>query len=106
MCAMQHEPPRVPLTARSNPRPALGMEPTSAGHPGMGHPTVPTASPAFGGCRASLMHLQQRGASPVWPRQDRQLPVLPGRAVFGLSGCGTAGSTNPFPAPQHQPGCS
>lgn len=48
MCAVQHEPPRVPLTTRPNPRPAPGTETTSSGHPGMGHPAAPAASPAFG----------------------------------------------------------
>lgn len=48
VCAVQHEPPRVSLTAHPNPRPALGMEPTSTSHPRMGHPAVPAASPAFG----------------------------------------------------------
>lgn len=44
MCAVQHEPPCVPLTAHPNPRP----EPTSAGHPATGRPTAPAAAPAFG----------------------------------------------------------
>lgn len=48
MCAVQHEPPRVPLTAHPNPRPAPGTEPTSARHPGRGHPLCPQAALLFG----------------------------------------------------------
>lgn len=89
VCAVQHEPPRVPLTTRPNPRPAPGMEPISAGHPRMGYPAAPATALLLGCCRASPMHLRPRGASPAWPQRDRQLPVLPGRSMFGISRCST-----------------
>lgn len=87
VCAVQHEPPRVPLTTRPNPRPAPGTEPISAGHPRMGHPAVPATALLLGCCRAFSMRLRPRGASLAWPQWDRQLPVLPGRSTFGISGC-------------------
>lgn len=94
MCAVQHEPPCVPLTTRPNSRPALGMESTSTRHPEMGHLS---AALLLGCCRASLMHLQPWGESPAWPQWDWQLPVLPEYSMFGISSCGIPGSTNPLP---------
>lgn len=87
MCAVQHEPPRVPLTARPNP--LLTPELSSAG---MGQPSVPAA--------ALLWASPSMGRSPAWPQRDQQLLVLPGRSVVGISSCGTPGSANPFLAPQ------
>lgn len=74
MCAVQHEPPRVPLTARPNPRP----EPTSAWHPAMGRPTAPAAAPAF-------------GVLPGAPDAPLAVGSIPSVAAAGpaAAGCGT-----------------
>lgn len=92
MCAVQHEPPRVPLTARPNPLPTPEFSSAGMMHPGMGQPSVPAA--------ALLWASPSLGRSPAWPQRDRQLPVLPGRSVVRISSCGTLGSANPFLAPQ------
>lgn len=86
MCAVQHEPPRVPLTARPNPLLPPEFSSAGMGHPGMGQPSVPAA--------ALLWASPSVGRSPAWPQRDRQLPVLPGRSVVRIS------SWCPFLAPQ------
>lgn len=57
MCAVQHEPPRVPLTARPNPHLAPGMDPTFARFPGM----CPE-QPCFWGAAGHPQRISSHGA--------------------------------------------
>lgn len=48
MCAVQHEPPRVPLITRPNPLRTPELSSAGVGHPGMGQPSVPAAALLWG----------------------------------------------------------
>lgn len=104
MCAVQHEPPRVPLTALPNP--LLTPESSSAGmgHPGMGQPSVPAAALLLGCCRASRTHLRLWGDPRHGRSRTGSCPCCQDAACSGLAAAGHQEVLIPSWLPSHRPG--
>lgn len=64
MCAVQHEPPRVPLTARPNPLLTPELSSAGMGHPRHGAALCACSSPAFWGAAGHPQRISIRGEIP------------------------------------------
>lgn len=107
MCAVQHEPPRVPLTTHPNPCPAPGTETTSARHPGTGHPAAPTASPAFWGAAGHPQRISGCGEHPRHGHSGTgSCPCCQDAACLELAATGHWEALIPSRVPGHRPGHS